>query len=241
MLRRPQLVALIYLVSGVGALSVITMRSTRATPPLSGSLGSRLGSVALIPFNAVGKSAKAVVSSSAGLAVLSSPSWLPMYYICGALLNALLSKIIKRIVRQPRPATSKKGGYGMPSSHTHLLFYFLTITTFLSREYYSASYLSLALPLALGAYAVTAAYWRVVDGLHTLPQTLVGGALGVGTGTLIYTKQADILAAMFSPATRLEPVPLALKLSVMLFGGLTLYKNEIGRMLIKFKSKSNKI
>jgi hypothetical protein len=81
------------------------------------------------------------------------------------LLNALTSKIIKRVVRQPRPPTSKKGGYGMPSSHAHLLFYFLTISSLLSRKHYP-SYLSLAVALSLGMYAVSASYWRVVDGLR---------------------------------------------------------------------------
>ena len=174
----------------------------------------------------MGKSAKLAVSSTAGLAVLSSPSWLPLYYITGALLNALLSKIIKRVVRQPRPPTSKKGGYGMPSSHAHLLFYFLTITTFLSRAHYP-SYLSLALAVALGSHALTASYWRVADGLHTLSQTAVGAVLGVGTGTLIHTKQADILAAVLPPSTRLAPVPLALKFFVLLFGFVTLYNKEL--------------
>ena len=190
------------------------------------TLASRAMRVASVPFNFVGKSAKLLVSSSAGLSVLLSSSWLPLYYIFGALLNALLGKIIKRIVRQPRPPTSKKGGYGMPSSHAHLLFYFLTITTFLSRKYYS-SYMSLILSLLLSGYAISASYWRVVDGLHSLLQTFVGAALGVGMGTLIHVQQAEILASVLSQSTQNHPVPIMLKLSVLFFGGVTLYFKEL--------------
>jgi len=192
--------------------------------------------IAAVPFNIVGKSAKIAVSSTAGMAVLLSPSWLPLYYITGALLNALTSKIIKRVVRQPRPPTSKKGGYGMPSSHAHLLFYFLTISSLLSRKHYP-SYLSLAVALSLGMYAVSASYWRVVDGLHTGSQTLIGAALGVGMGTLFHIRQNAILASLLSPALQREPVPLPLKIGVLTFGALTLYMKEIKAYSAKNKNK----
>jgi dolichyldiphosphatase len=190
------------------------------------SIASRAIRVASVPFNFVGESAKLLVSSSAGLSVLLSSSWLPLYYIFGALLNALLGKIIKRIVRQPRPPTSKKGGYGMPSSHAHLLFYFLTITTFLSRKHYS-SYMSLILSLVLSGYAISASYWRVVDGLHSLLQTFVGAALGVAMGTLIHTRQTEILDYVLSPSTQHRPVPIMLKFLVLFMGGVTLYIKEL--------------
>ena len=78
----------------------------------------------------VGKSAKPAVSGTAGLFVLLSDGWGPLYIIICALLNAALSKAIKKVLRSPRPTGSPKGGYGMPSSHAQTLFYFFTYLTF---------------------------------------------------------------------------------------------------------------
>ena len=222
------LVACLCLFKANSAVLRSRLRMSAAQRLGKSSLGGGLVPLLLLPFNAIGKSAKVAVSSSAGWAVLSSSSWVPLYYICGALCNALMSKIIKRVVRQPRPTLSKKGGYGMPSSHAHLLFYFFTILTLLSRKHYP-SYLSSALSAALGCYAVTAAYWRVADGLHTLPQTLVGASLGVSMGCVFHFNQhhilSSVLASFRTDATL--PVPNTVKIPVLVFGFLVLFKKEI--------------
>lgn len=57
----------------------------------------------------IGASAKPIVSGSAGLYLLQSTSCIPLYYIVFSLCNAALSKIIKNIVKEPRPAQSPKG------------------------------------------------------------------------------------------------------------------------------------
>lgn len=77
----------------------------------------------------VGKNAKPAVSGTAGMFVLLADGWGPLYIIICALLNAALSKIIKKILRLPRPDASPKGGYGMPSSHAQTLFFFFTYLT----------------------------------------------------------------------------------------------------------------
>lgn len=88
----------------------------------------------------VGKSAKFLVSSTAGWIILtSSKSYISIYYVFLAVLNAISSKLLKHILKQPRPTVHqrshnestgnfiKENGYGMPSSHTQSLFYFYMI------------------------------------------------------------------------------------------------------------------
>lgn len=45
----------------------------------------------------------------------------------GALLCAVLSDVLKAIIKEPRPEGSYKDGYGMPSNHTQLTFYYITV------------------------------------------------------------------------------------------------------------------
>lgn len=182
-----------------------------------------------MPFHAIGKSAKLLVSSTAALAVLCSDSWTPLYYITGALCNALMSKAIKRVVRQPRPAASKKGGYGMPSSHAYLLFYFFTVAALLSRKHYP-SYVSTLLSLGMGGYAVTASSWRVADGLHSAAQTMAGASLGLGTGFLVFAKEQQTLSALMSAFPQATKVPPAVKAVVLISGGVALWYKEMNAM-----------
>lgn len=75
-------------------------------------------------FNNVGITAKYVVSAATASTLLLSQSPLPLYYTVGALLNSATGKMLKRIIKQPRPAQSPKSGNGMPSSHTCAIAYF---------------------------------------------------------------------------------------------------------------------
>ena len=77
----------------------------------------------------MGKSAKPLVAGVAGCLVLYSDSYIVLYYIGASLINALLSKALKRPMAIPRPAQSKQDGHGMPSSHAQTLVYFLTVCT----------------------------------------------------------------------------------------------------------------
>ena len=74
-----------------------------------------------------------------------------------AVANAILSKVLKRAIKQPRPAGSTEGGYGMPSSHTQSLFYFFSIVASLAlgaRQQPSVP--RVLLVTAVGAYAFLA-------------------------------------------------------------------------------------
>lgn len=102
-------------------------------------------------------------------------------YIGGALLNAGSAKLLKRIINQSRPDGATKVDPGMPSSHATSLS-FLSILCAAAIVDVQTTLFAPAVRLAAAASAVTAAVvacsWRVYCGYHTVPQILVGWALG---------------------------------------------------------------
>ena len=129
-------------------------------------------------FNALGGSSKFFVSFLAAIILLLTDSWAPLYYIVAAVSNGILSKVIKKSLKQPRPLQSDKGGYGMPSSHAQSFFFFLTVLVVHYRRIFPNGYLALLTCSILAVYAVVASSWRVTTRLHTTAQTVVGGVLG---------------------------------------------------------------
>lgn len=106
----------------------------------------------------IGKSAKYVVSFTVGIVILINESTLPLYYVTSAVTNSIFGKIIKRIVKQPRPIESPKLGYGMPSSHTNAITFFTTVLFFKSNEIFSNPYYSIALNTTTITYTLLAWY-----------------------------------------------------------------------------------
>jgi hypothetical protein len=80
-------------------------------------------------FSFIASNAKSIVSSIVGLIILyESESWIPTFYVFGAFVTAVLSKILKLIIREKRPKNkSSNNDFGMPSSHSSSLFYFANI------------------------------------------------------------------------------------------------------------------
>jgi membrane-associated phospholipid phosphatase len=179
-------------------------------------------------FHTLGSTSKFLVSGAASVVLLTSSgreSWIPTYYITGAIFNGVLSKILKNYIREPRPKGSKRGGYGMPSSHTQSFFYFLTAVALNSNRILSRRQGSI-LTLLLGSYALIASYWRVHTGIHSVAQVAVGAVLGVLTGLLTWSYEANIIgakAAMKLPDT----VPVVLKIVVISLAALVVGKKEI--------------
>lgn len=62
----------------------------------------------------IGISAKYVVTGIATYFVVFTKSWLPMYFVLGGILNSILSKVLKGIIRQPRPPDSLQKGNSTP-------------------------------------------------------------------------------------------------------------------------------
>lgn len=186
-------------------------------------------------FNVVGASSKFFVSGLATIVLYSTDSWVPMYYIFGAVLNGVVSKFLKNMIKQPRPPQSEKGGYGMPSSHTQSFFFFLTALTSNSSRFLSAK-LSALLFTSILVYSCAASYWRVVTGVHTFSQTVVGAVVGVIFGSFVSKNEAAFIGYL-EPFTRGHVgVPLLAKLFMSTAGALVICKSEV-KLLLKILSK----
>lgn len=229
-----------YLVSSSGAHQALrSKRSSTSYIPTSMSSLESPNNEAQRPkgfFNVVGASSKFFVSGLATVVLYSTDSWVPMYYIFGSVLNGVVSKCLKNIIKQPRPPQSDKGGYGMPSSHTQSFFFFLTALTSNSSRFLSAK-LSALLFTAILVYSCAASYWRVVTGVHTFSQTVVGAVVGILFGSFVSRNESAFLAYL-EPFTRGHVgVPLIAKLFMSTAGALVICKSEV-KLLLKILSKT---
>lgn len=105
-------------------------------------------------------------------------------YALGSLLNTLVAKALKSVIAQPRPPGATKHDHGMPSSHATALA-FLSVGAVLvnitapqpavvplfQHHAVLASFFSILV-------ALTATWWRVASGYHTLAQVAVGWLVG---------------------------------------------------------------
>ena len=120
-------------------------------------------------------------------------------FFIGAIMNGILSKVLKKLIQQTRPAelyqssssssssstttsgtpdeiSNKPTDHGMPSSHAMSLGF---ISTFIV-----CNIMSLQIPLLL--YTIISLYYRVQVKLHTYQQVVVGTILGSTNGFLWY-------------------------------------------------------
>ena len=118
-------------------------------------------------------------------------------FIYGAICNALLSKLLKRMINAARPAGAQLSDPGMPSSHAMSLFFFAAFLSSGLLEWdvwprgalLSTQHLELLRPAAACCVVVLAAVLallRVRAGLHTIAQVSVGSAIGACNGALWY-------------------------------------------------------
>ena len=113
--------------------------------------------------------------------------------ISGAILNALLSKLLKQLINQARPAGARLADPGMPSSHAQSLGYFATYLSLVAVTAERVPLVPSRAPAALVKAAAVcallgvgggAAAHRVRTGLHTWPQITVGWLVGATSATL---------------------------------------------------------
>lgn len=111
-------------------------------------------------------------------------------FLLAALSNALLGKILKRIINASRPVGAQLSDPGMPSSHALSLFFFAgylasgaLVWPTLPVEGDPLRW-TLASALVLTAGALT--YLRVQAGLHTISQCAVGACIGFINGTAAF-------------------------------------------------------
>ncbi|KAI9314918.1 PAP2 superfamily-domain-containing protein [Dichotomocladium elegans] len=112
-----------------------------------------------------------------------------IYFFVGAVLSGLTAKMLKRVIRQPRPKTMlrqrKIPSYGMPSSHSLVMAFFsmychLSLSLPTSSSVNRSSLLLLLLVKTVLYTATALVVWsRVYLGYHSLSQVSVGCLVGV--------------------------------------------------------------
>lgn len=100
-------------------------------------------------------------------------------YAFGSIANSLIGKLLKKVIRQPRPDGASKSDHGMPSSHATSLS-FLSVASLFNVLRHKGLILSTSLVASLACVilAFIACRWRIVAGYHTAPQVVVGWIVG---------------------------------------------------------------
>jgi len=132
-------------------------------------------------FNAIGSTTSTVVSGTFFVILAYQRDALMVSFFIGSILNAVLGKLLKKILNQERPPDLDTTGLvvkpsdgGMPSSHAMSLGFIGTFT-------------GLALPwtqLPIIIYSAISLAYRVTTKLHTWQQIVVGFILGSTHGAI---------------------------------------------------------
>jgi membrane-associated phospholipid phosphatase len=133
------------------------------------------------------KHTRTLVAGTAAAVLLWRRDALAISVLTGAIGNAILSKVLKRIIKERRPDGAPVSDPGMPSSHAMSLFFFASYLSAAAIVWLPDSVSIVARATAcmfLGVFAVNSATWRVEAGLHTSAQVLVGSVIGSIDGLL---------------------------------------------------------
>ncbi|CAM9804895.1 unnamed protein product, partial [Heterosigma akashiwo] len=98
----------------------------------------------------------------------------------GQMLNVVLNEILKQVINQPRPGVVDRHDSGMPSNHAQFLFFFAAYFSLSMRNRISGPSVAADIFVTAGVHvlAILTAYSRVYLSYHTVPQVLVGSAVG---------------------------------------------------------------
>lgn len=145
-----------------------------------------------------------LVSAMAAAALLYFRSFHACYIVLGGIQAAILAKILKHIIRQPRPAPSSKTfvpqakGYGMPSSHSQVVAYFGVYLQLLLMASTQHPLMILAAFVVLNGFCCSVYLSRVRLGNHTLSQVVVGGVIGALVATAWFAMWQTTIAPWLS-------------------------------------------
>jgi len=111
------------------------------------------------------------------------------YFAAGAVMCSLTVKLVKRILRQPRPVqmglSHQKLSYGMPSTHSAAITYYATYVPLaciylpIHASLPQSSLIRVMPPLVIVPCASLIAVSRIWLGHHTWPQVAVGCSYGI--------------------------------------------------------------
>jgi membrane-associated phospholipid phosphatase len=194
----------------------------------------------------IGKGAKYVVSFTVTYFLLSISTVVPLYYVGVAIINSFLGKLAKEIIKQPRPVESVKRGYGMPSSHTAALTYFISVVCIVGSHQFESLFPRVLFNLLVVVYGIMACSWRISTRLHSLSQILVGTAFGftVASVAILYEPFAIPVLEHFFQRVENEtqlPILFILKMLIVFIGVLVVFARNIKWFLVSLGKSRDKL
>ncbi|KAJ7685174.1 hypothetical protein DFH06DRAFT_1157697 [Mycena polygramma] len=133
------------------------------------------------------------VTSLTAFAILLTRSAGVAYVGAGALACSISVQVLKRGIRQPRPALGKKKTYGMPSTHSSTIAFYAAFVQLaciylpLHPSVPAGETARVLVPIVVLPWAALIAMSRVWLGHHTWAQVAVGCAYGVAFAGLWFT------------------------------------------------------
>ncbi|XP_073276077.1 lipid phosphate phosphatase epsilon 2, chloroplastic-like [Primulina huaijiensis] len=121
---------------------------------------------------------KWVVSAVFGAIVLWRHDAGSLWALTGAVINAMISSRLKKILNQQRPVSTLRSDPGMPSSHAQSFFYTITFLNLSMVELHGISGLTVSLSGTFFLFASYFSWLRVSQQVHTVSQVVVGAVLG---------------------------------------------------------------
>lgn len=196
----------------------------------------------------IGKSVKYVIATAVTAVLLTSASDAPLYYATISVVNSAFGKLLKKVIRQPRPADARKSSYGMPSTHTLAAVYFCLVVIGKLDTVVSHAPLRYAIYVISVAYTALACKWRVSGGLHTVSQVAVGAVIGSAGALLALAYEQRFFAYLQVSVMPLLPpwVLNAVRLGLAVTALPVVFKKEVVWLLhpkpaaSTSKSKANK-
>jgi dolichyldiphosphatase len=155
-----------------------------------------------------------------------------LYFLLGSVLNALLSKLLKRAFKQPRPPGAQEQEPGMPSSHAQSLAFFavyLSLSVCAVDDGALSPALRVGAVVALCCTALLLAWARVTSGLHTAAQVCVGLCVGASTAAAWWHEPVGALSPAVVDAA-LQQTPhrsaVAVAIAALILLGLSIKWNK---------------
>ncbi|KAG5623458.1 hypothetical protein H5410_008676 [Solanum commersonii] len=101
-----------------------------------------------------------------------------LWAICGGVVNARLSTVLKGILNHERPVITLRSDPGMPSSHAQSIFYTVAFCIISMVEYFGCNGITAVTSVFIIAMGSYFSWLRVSQRFHTLNQVAVGAVLG---------------------------------------------------------------